>query len=90
VTRIDPRTRRTTEITVGRSPQGIDTGKDSVWVANALDGTLSRIDARTRRVVGRPVKVGDQPFAVSVRGRTVWATLLAGAAIARVDVAPRD
>ena len=32
-------------IPVGNGPTGVAVGDGSVWVANASDGTLSRIDA---------------------------------------------
>jgi YVTN family beta-propeller protein len=36
---------------VGDRPTGIAAGDDTVWVANAGDGTVTRIDARSQRVV---------------------------------------
>ncbi len=56
-----------------------------MWVANSLDGTLTRIDPRSGKVVGEPVEVGGNPSAVAVRGRSAWVTLLADNAVARVD-----
>jgi streptogramin lyase len=85
VTRINPRTHDPTNIVVGHGPKGIDVGGDAVWVANNSDDTLSRISTKTGNVVGKPVKVGSQPFALSVHGHTAWVTLLGAGAIARVD-----
>ena len=38
-------------IPVGSSPSDIGTGAGAVWVADTLDGTVSRIDPSTERVV---------------------------------------
>ena len=40
----------TRRIRVGRAPKDIVVGEGSVWVANYLDGTISRIDPRTNRI----------------------------------------
>jgi streptogramin lyase len=45
VTRIDPKTSRVVEtIPVGARPLGIVRGHDAIWVANAADDTIARID----------------------------------------------
>ena len=50
VVRIDPASNSvTTSIPVGRGPAGIAVGLGSVWVANSVDGTVSRIDPRPTR-----------------------------------------
>ena len=47
---IDPDGGRiTAQYTVGRSPGAVTSGAGSVWVANQLDGTVSRIDRGTAR-----------------------------------------
>jgi hypothetical protein len=57
-----------------------------VWVANRFADTLTRIDARRGRRIGRPVALGadSEPFAVSVHGHSAWATLLRAGQLARV------
>ena len=44
----------TTQIAVGRGPEGIDIAPDGseVWVANSGDGTVSMIDVGSKKVVG--------------------------------------
>ncbi|HEX6391377.1 MAG TPA: protein kinase [Solirubrobacteraceae bacterium] len=84
VTRVNPRTRETKQIPVGRGPKGLEVGNGAVWVANSLDGTITRIDPRTAKVVGRPVRVGAGPFAISVSRRSAWVTLLNDNSVARV------
>ena len=44
-----------------------------VWVANTLDGTVSRIDPATRRVIAT-IRVGGLPRGVAVSDETVWVT----------------
>jgi len=60
-------------IGVGHGPDGIavdDAG--SVWVTNARDDTLTRIDERSGRVVGRPIAAGDDPDGVVAAKGVVW------------------
>lgn len=49
---------RVVTIPVGVNPAGIAVGDGFVWVANAGEGTVSRIDPRTNRQVAR-ITVGD-------------------------------
>ncbi len=45
VSRIDPSTNQVVQtVSVGGGPAGVATGGGAVWVANGLDGTVSRID----------------------------------------------
>jgi YVTN family beta-propeller protein len=60
-------------IDVGRGPDGIavdDAG--SVWVTNAQDDTLSRIDEKSGRIVGAPIPAGDDPDGVVAAKGVVW------------------
>lgn len=59
-------------IKVGSRPEGIAFDGRSVWVANAADDTLSRIDAATNRVAGAPLRVGDDPDGVAAAADTVF------------------
>ena len=47
-------------IDVGGDPSGIAVGGGAVWVANSFDGTVSRIDPQTNRVV-QTIPVGVTP-----------------------------
>jgi streptogramin lyase len=43
--RLDPATgEKLQTLSVGQSPEGITAGPKSVWVANGIDNTLTRID----------------------------------------------
>jgi peptide/nickel transport system substrate-binding protein len=46
----------------------------AVWVANGNDGTLSRIDPKTRS--RRDVKVGNEPASLAFAGREIWTAVL--------------
>jgi DNA-binding SARP family transcriptional activator len=64
----------TAQYAVGRGPGAVVSGAGSVWVANELDGTVSRIDRD--RQIGR-IPVGGAPAALafgggSPRSRPLW------------------
>ena len=62
---IDPDGGRiTAQYSVGHSPDAVTAGGGSVWVANRLDGTVSRID-RDRQVT--TIDVGGAPGRARVR-----------------------
>ena len=46
-------------------------GEGSVWVVNAKDGTVSRIDPRTNDVAA-PIRVGGSPRDVAVGSGRIW------------------
>src|ERR1700722_18548772 len=50
-------------IAVGHDPEALAAGFGDVWVANRGDGTVTRIDAASGRVVGAPIRVGPEPDA---------------------------
>jgi len=78
VTRIDLATgRRVATIKVRRGPLDIAATPGAVWVPNADAGgdSVARIDPRTNRLVGRPVKTGASPQSLAVgAGRCGWPT----------------
>jgi YVTN family beta-propeller protein len=66
--RIDPRTNRIAErISVGRSASGVAADARHVWVANAGDGTVWRIDPKTRKVL--KIAVHATPTGIALRGQ---------------------
>jgi virginiamycin B lyase len=54
-------------------------------VASYNDGSLTRIDPRTNRVVGRPIPVGGGPNNVAFSHGAVWVTDFDGGRILRVE-----
>jgi DNA-binding beta-propeller fold protein YncE len=85
VTRIDTRSLNPTRIGVGRAPQGLAIGGGAVWVANLLDSTLTRIDPVSGRIVGTPVDVDPNPYAIDVDGKHVWVGSLGRGTVQRID-----
>jgi DNA-binding beta-propeller fold protein YncE len=97
---LEPGARRASlELAVGVNPVAL--ASDDRWViaANAGSGTIARIDARTRRLAGPPLRVGGVPVAVAVdrgiawvadaRGTLVGVDVARGAAAPPVDVGAR-
>jgi virginiamycin B lyase len=61
---------------VGDGPAAIAVGAGAVWVANAGDGTISRIDPRSFEVV-KTIKTGNAPAGIAVGGGFVWVSVQA-------------
>jgi hypothetical protein len=84
VTAIRRTSLETKTIPVGKFPQGIDVAGGFAWVPGYGDETLTRIDVRTRRVVGRPLKVPLNPKAVAGSGHDVWVTSTSDGSVTHV------
>jgi DNA-binding beta-propeller fold protein YncE len=87
-------------VAVGTPPLRIAAGSEKIWVVSEGDGTLTRIDAATDRVLGTALPLGKGIAGVAVGGGWVWVTdartgeLLrvndeTGAVAARIDVGGR-
>jgi len=59
-------------IEVGGTPSAIAVGDGSVWVADNVGGTVSRIDAAGGEVEGERIRVGAGPEAIAVGEGAVW------------------
>jgi hypothetical protein len=59
-------------IETGIDPEGVAVGAGAVWVTNAGDDTVMRLDLRTQRRTF--IRVPDGPSKVAVRGNSVWVT----------------
>ncbi len=71
VGRIDPESLRITQqIPVGGGPSAATDGGGSIWIANAADGTVSRIDRKRDEAVR--ITVGGAPAAVAYGGGSLW------------------
>jgi DNA-binding SARP family transcriptional activator len=80
---IDPDGGRITdEYTVGHSPGAVTAGGGSVWVANRLDGMVSRID-RDRQVT--TIDVGGAPAALAFGAGSLWVADGDAREVAQVD-----
>ena len=80
---IDPAGGRiTAQYSVGHSPGVVTAGGGSVWVANRLDGTVSRID-RDRQIV--TIDVGGAPAALAFGAGSLWVADGDSRFVAQVD-----
>jgi ABC-type transport system substrate-binding protein len=68
---------------VGRAPSAVVTGEGSVWVANQLDGTVTRIDRE--REAAATIDVGPHPTALAFGEGSLWVVSGDDRTIAQVD-----
>jgi YVTN family beta-propeller protein len=81
---IDPDDGRiTAQYAVGRGPGAVVAGGESVWVANELDGTVSRIDRKRDQIVTIPV--GGGPAALAFGAGSLWVADGDARSVAQVD-----
>ena len=74
-------------VAVGTPPLRLAAGEGAVWVTSAADGTLTRIDPRTRKIVGEPLHLGRGISAVAVGRKSVWVSSPRTSSVLRVDPA---
>ena len=60
------------EYRVGRGAGALAVGAGSVWVANRLDGTVSRIEPDNSRTT---IPVGDEPVGMALSPGALWVTV---------------
>src|SRR5213078_1735204 len=58
--------------------------RGAVWVTNALDSTVSKVDP-TRGSVAATIPVGSGPTAVAASGGSVWVASQFSATVSRID-----
>src|SRR5262245_57410559 len=77
VTRTGKGWRAVKEITGGNEPRGcaVNESGNQLLVANHTDGTVSLIDTGSDEVIGDPIIVGGNPFAIAIDGDRVFVTL---------------
>jgi predicted Ser/Thr protein kinase len=64
-------------IGVGRSPRQLAVGRDRVFVTNYASSDLNQIDQDTSRIVGEPLSLPVNPYALAVGSGGLWVTSLA-------------
>ena len=86
VVRIDPKSGAVvqTRFRSATASTGLAFGGGVVWVANSLDGTVSRIDPTTNSVTGT-IATGNGPAGVAVAADGVWVSNQFGGTVARID-----
>jgi YVTN family beta-propeller protein len=73
----------TAQYAVGKSPSAVVGGGGSVWIANAAEGTVTRIDRERDERVAIPV--GGAPAALAFGGGSLWVADSDGREVAQVD-----
>jgi YVTN family beta-propeller protein len=87
VTAVDAATGKVIEsVHVGPKPRFLTCGGGSVWTLNQGDGTVSRVDEKSRKVtatiqVGIPGAGGD----IDYGAESVWPTAKGGVPLTRID-----
>jgi DNA-binding beta-propeller fold protein YncE len=90
VTRIDLASGRTVAtIMVRRAPLDLAAALGAVWVPNAGGGgdSVTRIDPRTNRLAGRPVRTGASPQSLAVGGGSLWVANHDAETVTRIELA---
>jgi DNA-binding SARP family transcriptional activator len=78
------RSRVVGHVLVGRRPVALAIGHGSVWVANADDGTVSRIHPDRREVI-RTIGIGAPAIDLAVATDAVWVANGSDGTVARID-----
>jgi YVTN family beta-propeller protein len=76
--------RVTARIPVGAGPVDVLVGQDAVWVANAAQGTVSRIDPATNTVT-RTIRVGRNPVRLATGFGSIWVANQTEQTVSRID-----
>jgi len=71
-------------VLVGRRPVALAIGHGSVWVANADDGTVSRIDPDRHEVI-RTIGIGAPAIDLAVATGAVWVANGSAGTVSRID-----
>ncbi len=69
---------------VGALPDGVAVGAASVWVANTIDGTVTRLDARTASVE-QTIRVGEDPTTIAYAFDAAWVANSGERTVSRID-----
>lgn len=86
--RIDTATNRVDgrPVRLGPAPSGVAVGAGSVWVGDAIEGTVRRVDPARRRVTAT-IRVGSEPYALVFADRSLWVTNADDRTVMRIDAA---
>jgi YVTN family beta-propeller protein len=86
VLRIDPVTMQVrTRTPVGRGAASLALDGSSIWVANSISNTVSRLTSSSGLHTAATVPVGHHPYGVAVGSRSVWVTNVADGTVSRID-----
>jgi YVTN family beta-propeller protein len=71
-------------IPVGAGPVDVLVGQDAVWVANAAQGTVSRVDPATNTVT-KTIRVGRNPVRVAAGFGSIWVANETSQTVSRIE-----
>jgi YVTN family beta-propeller protein len=71
-------------IPVGAGPVDVLVSQDAVWVANAAQGTVSRLDPATNTVT-RTIRVGRDPIRLAAGFGSIWVANQTEQTLSRID-----
>jgi serine/threonine-protein kinase len=72
-------------IEVGGGPLRLASGRRSLWVTSARDGTLTKIDLSGEAIVGSPLRLGRGLAGVAVGEGSVWVSSPRSGEVLRID-----
>jgi DNA-binding beta-propeller fold protein YncE len=72
-------------VAIGKPPLRIAAGSEKIWVLSEPEATLTRIDAGTDEILGRPIQLPQGVAAVAVGGGSVWVTDATDGQLLRID-----
>ncbi len=72
------------EVEVGTTPTGVAADAEAVWVTNAANQTVSRVDPGTQ-TVRDTIGVGAGPTGIAVGGGSVWVANSLAGTVSRID-----
>jgi YVTN family beta-propeller protein len=94
LSRLDPRTLQPVEkaIHIGGAPGSLAKASHYLFVGDPLRGIVSRVDLRSGKLAGRPIRVAPPAkaapgLAVAPAGDSVWVSSFASSTLARVSAA---
>jgi YVTN family beta-propeller protein len=76
--------RRTVDADVGHGPSAVASAFGSIWVANELDASVTRVEPSTGDIVAT-VPVGDGPTSLAAAGDQLWVSSTDAGSLAAID-----
>jgi sugar lactone lactonase YvrE len=87
LTRIDTRTNRTVDVSVGSLPWGLATGDGSLWVGDVGEENIRRIDRRTGETIAT-IPLDQDPRGIGLADGLVWVSTETG--VVSIDAATNE
>jgi YVTN family beta-propeller protein len=84
--RIDPATRHVRRLHLRGAPSGIAVADGAVWFADAERGQVDRVDMRTLRPAGAPIRLGGRPTSLVRAGRYLFVGDASSGTVRKIDL----